>query len=334
MYLTGTSDLGRLFLTSGQNSRIKAEIARYTAELSSGQLVDPAERLGAGLSRLSEIDRQLARADGYSQASVQTAQAFSMMQAALGTMDSARDRITGNVLQVAGEANPDRTRTVAISARGDFALMIGAMNARSGNSALFAGRATDSPAVASADQMLTDLRGVLAGAASVADTVARVQAWFGPGGGYEATGYLGDTGAPLTRRVDDSVLITAPTRADDPALRSVLAAAALAALADDPVLALSDSQRQDLLLRAGESLLASAEGLVQVRAQVGDTENRVDAAMADQSARRTALGLMRQELVGADPFAAASRLRDLQNQLETHYALSARLSRLSLADFL
>jgi len=38
--------------------------------------------------------------------------------------------------------------------------------------------------------------------------------------------------------------------------------------------------------------------------------------------------------VNADPFETASTLQAVQLQLETHYAMTARLSRLSLAEYL
>ena len=334
MMTTGTSDLSRLFLSTGHSARIKSELSRHTVELSTGQLADPATRLGAGLTRLSDIDRQSARTAGFSQAALQTAQALSTMQTALSSLDAARGRTQATTLQLAGIASPLRTEAAATSARADLATMLGALNTRSGDLTLFAGRATDGPAVAPTAQVLADLRLSLAGASSVADVEARIDAWFGPGGGFETAGYLGDTGAPLTRRVDDTTVITAPVRADDPALRRVLAATALAGLADDPGMTLTDAQRQDLFLRAGERLLESAEGIVHLRANLGAAEARLDVVMSDQSARKTALGLMRSELVAADPFEAATRLRAVQNQLETHYALTARLSRLSLADYL
>jgi len=334
MTMTGTSDLARLFLATAHNARLKSDIARFGAELSTGRLADPATRLGAGLSRLAELDRQLARTTGFSQAAGQTAQALGTMQTAMGGIDQARERTQQAALQLAGTDNPLRTTAVATAARGDFAAMLGALNTRSGSMTLFAGRTTDGAAVAGSDMMLAELRATLAGATDVADAEARVDAWFGPGGGFETLGYLGDSGAPLTRRVDDATVMTMPVRADDPALRAILAATALAAMADDPGMALTDAGRQNLVLRAGERLLQGVEGLVQLRANLGDAEARLDAVRADQSARQTALGLMRQEMVGSDPFEAASRLQAVQGQLETHYALTARLSRLSLADYL
>lgn len=334
MLSIGTSDLSRLYQASSHNARLKADLARLTAELSSGRVADPAARLGAGLSRLSDMDRQLSLIEGYSQAAVQTAQSLRIMQITLGSVEQARQSLAGNTLQISGALGVVRISTVAESARSGFATMVTALNARVGNLTLFAGRATDGAALAPADRMLDELRVAAAGALTVEDAMAAIDAWFAPGGGFETAGYLGDGGPPLVRRVDEGVAITVPLRADDPALTALLAATATAALADDSSLQLSDEARRQLLTRAGERLLTGAEGLVQSRARLGDTEARLDEVITNQSARKTALNMMRLESLAADPFDAAAALQEAQTRLETHYALTARLSRMSLADYL
>ncbi len=44
--------------------------------------------------------------------------------------------------------------------------------------------------------------------------------------------------------------------------------------------------------------------------------------------------IARTELIGADPYDTATEMEAVQGQLETLYTVTARLSRLSLADFL
>ena len=52
------------------------------------------------------------------------------------------------------------------------------------------------------------------------------------------------------------------------------------------------------------------------------------------AAEATALGLAREALIGADPYEAAAALEAAETQLETLYTLTARISRLSLVNFL
>lgn len=334
MMPTGSSDLSRLYASSGQNARLKADLARLTAELSSGQIADPVRRLGAGLPRLADMDRQLSLTEGFSRATVQVTQSLRIMQTSLDAVEGARSSLANNALLVSGTGGSMRVTSVAETARQGFATTVSALNARIGDQSLFAGRATDTAPLAPADRMLDALRVAIAGAATVQDAVDAVDAWFAAGGGFHTDGYQGDSGVPLSRQVDQGVTVTIPLRADDPALTGILAATAMAALADDPALIFSDEARRQLVLRAGERLLTASEPLVQTAARLGEAEARLDAVASTHAARTSALSLMRTELLAADPFDAAAVLRQVQTQLETHYALTARLSRLSLADYL
>ena len=63
-------------------------------------------------------------------------------------------------------------------------------------------------------------------------------------------------------------------------------------------------------------------------------EARVEDAAARLSARGTALEIARNDMSAADPYETATKLQNVQLQLETHYTLTARLSRLSLTEYL
>ena len=60
----------------------------------------------------------------------------------------------------------------------------------------------------------------------------------------------------------------------------------------------------------------------------------VEQADTRNGAQQTALSLARSNLVAADPYETASALTQTEGNLQTLYALTARLSRLSLTDYL
>ena len=64
------------------------------------------------------------------------------------------------------------------------------------------------------------------------------------------------------------------------------------------------------------------------------TEARLDAAVTRNSAETSALEMTRADLIGVDSFETATRLEASQTQLETLYAITARMQRLNLADYL
>ena len=71
-----------------------------------------------------------------------------------------------------------------------------------------------------------------------------------------------------------------------------------------------------------------------VQAKVGMSQQIVENAVARNSAERTALSIARGEILAADPYETASALTQTETSLQNLYALTARLSRLSLADYI
>jgi flagellar hook-associated protein 3 FlgL len=109
---------------------------------------------------------------------------------------------------------------------------------------------------------------------------------------------------------------------------------ALGALLDRGALHGNTVERAALAGASGEALLAAKDRLVALRAGVGDAEARIDRARGRTAAERAAAEMARAAIVEADPFRAAAELQAVQGQLETLYAITARLSRLSLTEYL
>jgi len=120
----------------------------------------------------------------------------------------------------------------------------------------------------------------------------------------------------------------------DPAFRETLAGLAMAALLDRGLLSGQTSARADLAQKAGMVLYSSEEKRAILAARLGTVEKQIEDAKTRNSAEDTALKIARGEIAAADPFEAASRLKELQMQLEALYLITSRVSRLSLAEYI
>ena len=89
-----------------------------------------------------------------------------------------------------------------------------------------------------------------------------------------------------------------------------------------------------MLSDAGTRLMSSAYGVVDMQARLGQAEARTDEVSARHTARRAAWSVMLNDLVSVDPFETAAVLKEAESQMEIHYTLTARLSGLSLAQYL
>lgn len=331
---TGLGDAARLFAGTRHAGDLKARLARLSEEMATGRQADPVAATGGDTRSLRDLERGLALAADWGRAAKEAGGRLGAMQAALGSAEDARAGLAKALM--APDAAVSATSRGIASAAGAaaFSDLARTLNAGFGGASLFAGTATDGPALASGEAMLGSLRTAAAGAATAADVEARVAAWFDdPAGGFAATAYLG-TATHASRPVGDGETVTLGARADDPALRATLKAAALAALAADPGLALPEGEARALLARARDGALAAAEGLTALRAGIGRAEAQADDAVRRHDARASAWEAAIARITEADPYDTATRLQAAEAQVQTHYEVTARLSSLSLTSFL
>ena len=183
--------------------------------------------------------------------------------------------------------------------------------------------------------MLAALQTVIAAETTAVGVEAAIDDWFfAPGGGFEAIGYLGSAQPVGSFRLSDFDAESVQLTAADPAIRNMLKGFAMAVLSGDGRSMLASNERLGLARMAGEQLLGSESELAVVRSGVGSAQARIDTVAARNSAETTALGIAKAEITAIDPYKTATELEAISTQLETLYTLTARLSRLSLADFL
>ena len=334
MALTSIGDMAQHFISLRHNTQLKQRLNTLTQEMATGQAADLNKRLGGDRGRFSAIDHRLAVISGYDASSAEAANRLGLMQTTLDTVNDQRDRLANQMISINVSNTQTEADTAASSAKDAFSSFVGAFNARLADKSLFAGTATNQPALADADQILADLTAVVSGLGTAAEIVTAIDNWFdNPTGGFATTGYLGDPSGHITQRIDESQTVTMAARADDPAVRDLLKATAYAAVSSS-VAGLSNDEKANLLRTSGESLFTAAQGVVDMQARLGATENKIEEGRTALTAQKTTLTLMRNSMIAADPFETASALQEVQIQLETHYTLTARLSHLTLLEYL
>ncbi len=335
MNLTTLGDGAMSFLTQRKNVDIRDRLNTLAQEMSTGKKSDLTRALGGDTLMLRDVDRQLTLARTQANGARQVGQRLDAVQLSFGAIDTDRQTLIDALITVNSQTTPDQQTSMAAAGRSAFQSISGAMNDQFAGQSLFAGRASDDAAMAPGADMLAALSLVAAPATDAANAITLIEDWFdAPGGGFETTGYLGDAAGRMERRLDDTTSVVFEARADDPAIRDLLKGAAIAALADDATLTLTNKDRTDMLRDANIRLIGAATPLTELRARIGQQEVRVQTTITNASAQDTALSILRNQLDSADPYETAGKLQEVQTQLETHYTVTARLSRLSLVDFL
>ena len=333
MALVSLGDMAQSFMLRRQTVMLKSDLQRLSSELTTGRVVDIAARVSGDLVPVSGIDASLARLKAFGAVTAEAGLFAGSAQSALGVIDDLSSDLSRTLLAANSSASQASVDNAGREGRSRLDNAISALNTRVGDRSLFGGVATNGPATASAETLLLALDAAIVSAASAQDVETAVSAWFAAPTGYAATMYTGGPSlAPLTVAPGDEVKLD--ITATDPAIISTLKGLALAALLDRGALSGQPVMRQDLAKRAGISLLESQTSRTYLAARLGSAQAQIDTAASRNAAEATSLQIARLEITAADPFETASKLQETQQQLEKIYAITARITRLSLMDFL
>ena len=323
------------FLTAGlfrQGAALRAEVTRVSMEMTTGTKADTGAAVRGDFSALAAMDHALARIGGYGAITTEAGLLAEAMQTALGTLSTAAEDLSGNLLRNLGLSTPENLTAVTLEGRQKFEAAIAALNTRVADQSIFAGVASETAPLPDADTILTSLETALTGVTTAAGAQAVINDWFDGATGYAALYQGGAARAALPVAPGDSVDL--PITALDLALRDTLKGLATVALLDRGLLAGQAEARAGLAQAAGVSLASSGTARATLAARIGTAQADIADAKARNEAEKTALGLARNSLVEADPYEAATRLEDLQSRLESLYLLTSRLSKLKLTDYL
>jgi flagellar hook-associated protein 3 FlgL len=329
---TGTGDMAMTTLLSRHSHTLRTELQTRLAEVSSGLKSDLTAAVGGDFSVLAAMDHSLQRLKGYAANTVEAGLLLDVAQNALEVVSSSATTLATDTLRTVGMTNQPDLGALANDARRVLDTAIAALNTRFTDKAVFAGVNTNTLPVPDAGTILSALQAATATATTVNDVMTAIDDWFMGSTGYEAA-YAGGPSRPDAQIAPGETADLSVT-ALDPAIRASLRDMATLAMLDSGVLVGDPEAKADLARAAGEGLLSGGAPRSQLMARVGTTQAQIAAAATRNGAEETALGIARAGIVTADPYDAATRLEELQTRLEALYLITARVSRLSLSEYI
>ncbi len=323
-----------LRLRNGASSLSNALLRKGT-EVATGLRSDPLRGAGGDAWRLHAVESAISRASGYESAASLASGRLEATQNALGVVEGAARQDAVDLLAAVGREDQASAETIAASARSAFAAAVSALNTSQAGRSLFAGAGTDGPALASADDILAGAMAAVSGATTAADAIAALEQHFlAPGGGFEVSAYLGETTDAASVEIAEGDRIAFTTRADDTATRKALLGLAISVAVAENAFTGSDADRMTLLEEGARRSLSGADAVAKLRASVGVAQERVETTSARTTGAREALELERIGMVSKDQSEAATEFEALHTQLQAMQAVTARISGLSLVDYL
>lgn len=334
MNSVSVGDLSQHYSLRRYNADLKASLGEIVEELGTGEVADISSHLSGGFSNLSALERSLTLTDSYSLAigSVST-----FVDTQVIAFERARGYVaeTGlSLIDASTSSDPFRKDAVLEESRATFDSVLTVLNAQGGGRSVFSGTATNSRAFASAEEVLNAFSSALAGLNSASDVMDAADVWFGSGGGYDITAYLGSSDFFGGVKVAANEVIDSKLSGDSDEIREILKVHAVAAALSEGEIPLIDAEVSNLMKLVGEEMLDLDENLIGVAAGLGELQERIVDYRSQNEAERFALMSAKNELIGVDVEDNAMRLSEAETQLEILYNVTARLSRLTLADYI
>jgi len=213
--------------------------------------------------------------------------------------------------------------------------VMSALGVKHGLRHLLSGDATDQPPFADADLLLTDIRNIMSTAGSPAAIDTALDFYFNdPAGGFQTNIYTGGTNSVPPMQIGNGQKIDVDVRGDNQVFKDVLRGLAVMATASTAGYAIGTAEFTEVFNGGITSVTNGNTALISLEGNLGIYSETLDKANARNQFELIALSTAYQTLTGRDQFEAAAELKQLEVQLESSYVITARLSGLSLTNYL
>lgn len=328
-------DMASTFLAHRQNTQLRGELTRLSTELSTGRKSDLGANTTGGFGAVAGLEHSLKLLSAHAQATNEARLMAETTQVALATIHTQAQDLSNGLIAARSSNNATLLQTTAMDAEQKFASIVTKLNADAAGRSLFAGAATDQPALADAETIIAELMTAIAGEDTAAGISIAIDDWFNTtGGGFETLGYSGADESYGPIRLGNGETATLPVRANDAEIRSLLSAVAKTVVMGEGALAGNLDEQKTLARTSSNELLTAIDQTTMLQARVGAVEARIENATAHNTAEQKALELSYNNLTAADPYETAARLEEVYGQMEALYVTTARLSKLSFTDYM
>jgi flagellar hook-associated protein 3 FlgL len=331
-----------------QTMRLQSDLLKAQTEANSGAYADVGLELGGRTGQAVSFTRDMDRLETIASANAVAKSRLAASQAALGQVGSAAQSFLSTLTSAtAGDAGP----TVTLgSANAAFQSLHDVMNTSLNGEYIFSGVDTDvqplsdfadpgSTARAAFEAAFqnhfgfspTDAQAAALDAAAINGFIDGPASDLFLGSGWNGTMSAASDQEIISRITTTETAPTSITANTDGVRKLAMASALVMGLFSGN---LGEGAREAVVGRAIGLVGDSIAGLTATQADAGITEQRIAKANERLTTQVALFKTSLQDLQGVDPYEAANRVNTLLTQIETSYALTARIHQLSLLNYL
>jgi flagellar hook-associated protein 3 FlgL len=329
--------------------KLQGKLAEAQKEVATGRLADVGLALGFKAGQAVSLRQEHSRLQSITDSNGLVASRLDASQAALEALaENAQSFLSQLVAARNSDAGPP---IIEGQARAALAAFTDLLNTTFDGASLFAGINTDlrpitdyasNPPAANAQAVASAFLtafGVTQSDAAVANIAPAAMQTFLDGafaGLFDAGSWASDwsnaSDQNTKSRISTSELIETSVNANDEAFRKL--ASAYTMLADLGTAKLNQATFQTVVDAATQVVGEAVQGITALQAKLGSAQERVKGANERMSIEIDIIANHIGALEGVDPYEASSRLSSLLAQVETAYAMTARIQQLTLLNYL
>jgi flagellar hook-associated protein 3 FlgL len=344
---------------------VQERLAAAQVELVTGEARDLIGATNGDPMRLFAIDTEISRIDSRLPLIKLAESRADTQVVAIGQVRESIGELGFEMLESATRGDSDAARNYAGDAEAVLGLALSALNVDVGGRHVFGGDNGDHAPLGPIEDLLADVRkalsGTLTGDGGAALTVGGVPAtpaqqmagYFGmtfngvspptfeqtldrafSDPAAAETFYTGGANPAPGVELSQGARLTYGVGADDSEVKALLMQLSAAVAYGEGVGAVTPDEMFANLEAAGLGIIGAKDGLIAVETRLGLDQRRLEDALARNQAERASFEESRSRLVGVDPYEAATRLTELETQLQSIYAMTARTTQLSLLNYL
>ncbi len=316
-------------------ANIKARLEQTSRESVTGRREDLITALGGDIGSVHLLQKSIDDIEQNERIYAITKSRLDLMSSSLSAMRGVMANI--DTLALSAISTPDEfgIGTLSEQAEANLRSIFSLLGTAHGDRKLFSGDATDQIPLASADNLLSDIRAIMQSAQSPQAIEAALDTYFNDAnGGFATNIYKGGTGNAPSIFLADGSRIEFPVRADDQAIKDALRGLAILASAKSSNFDITSNNFKDLFISGAGFVNKGKGGIVKLEGGLGIYSGLVENSAEQQQTERLALAKSLNALVGRDQFEAAAELKQLEGQLQASYLVTARLSDLRLTNFI
>ena len=329
--------------------KMQVELARAQREVASGRLADVGLSLGAQTGQTVSLRQEHARLMAISDTNGQVSARLETTQSALDGLRNTAQGLLNALLDVGRSG--DAADLLQNLARSTLEAFTGTLSATHNGEYIFAGINTDvlpladyfsdppSAAKAAVDAAFLAEFGFAQDDPQVTNiSGAEMQAFLETSFAdlFEPAAWVGTWSSAseqnIRSRISPAELIDTGVNANESAVRNMAMAFTMVTDLGGPTM--NAEAFQAVIDKAVQTIGGATEEFTMVQARLGIVQERVESANQRMSLQRDILVNHVNALEAVDPYEASTRITTLMTQIETAYALTARIQQLSLLNYL